>query len=93
MKSQKPIKLSEKQLSKLQTIQSELQKAQSEIGGIEIQIAMMKDRKLSMLRSVADGQDKMQSILDDIKEEFGSGSIDINTGDFVPSVGQELSQE
>ena len=77
-------KISEKQLAKLQSFQTEMQKAQSEIGGIELQIQMLKEKKASVIQSVVEGQGKMQAVLSDIEEEFGKGSIDINTGSFIP---------
>lgn len=78
-------KLSEKQLQKLNAIQSEMQKIQSEIGGVEIQIEMFKERKSQLIRAVGENQSKLQELLKDIEEEFGKGSIDINTGEFVPA--------
>lgn len=78
-------KLSEKQMQKLQSFQSEMQKLQSEIGSFEIQIEVLKSKKAKSIQSVYENQQKLEMLMKDVEEEFGSGSIDINTGEFTPS--------
>lgn len=85
MKKETKKTISEKELSKIRSLNEESQKLQMELGATELQIEMMKQKKQMIFQAVSESRAKVQSILKEIEEEFGKGSIDINTGEFVPA--------
>ena len=70
----KPEKITNEQLSKMQGIINNLNRAQLEIGSIE-------SRKHALLHHVTNFQDELASMQSELKKEYGTDNIDIRTGE------------
>ncbi len=70
----KPEKIKNEQLNKVQNLISTANKAQIELGGIEVQ-------KHRILHSVANVQDQITLFRDELKKEYGTDDINIDTGE------------
>ena len=70
----KPEKIKNEQLNKVQNLISTANKAQIELGGIEVQ-------KHRILHSVATIQDQITLFRDELKKEYGTDDINIDTGE------------
>jgi len=70
-------KISEEQLQKLQEFVSVVNKAQNELGGIEMQ-------KHSLLHQIAAVQEDFGQFQKDLEEEYGKVSISIEDGSLKP---------
>ena len=69
----KPEKIKNEQLNKIQNLISTANRAQAELGGMEVQ-------KHRILHSVATIQDQITLFRDELKKEYGTDNIDIKTG-------------
>ena len=70
----KPDKIKNEQLNKIQNLINNTNRAQIEIGGIEMQ-------KHRILHSIATIQDQIASFRDELKKEYGTDDVDIKTGE------------
>ena len=70
----KPEKIKNEQLNIVQNLISTANKAQIELGGMEVQ-------KHRILHSVATIQDQITLFRDELKKEYGTDDINIDTGE------------
>ena len=70
----KPEKIKNEQLNKIQNLISTANRAQTELGGMEVQ-------KHRILHSVATIQDQITLFRDELKKEYGTDDINIDTGE------------
>jgi len=70
----KPEKIKNEQLNKIQNLISTANRAQAELGGMEVQ-------KHRILHSVATIQDQITLFRDELKKEYGTDDINIDTGE------------
>ena len=73
-KVEKPTKISNEHLNKMQEIINNLNRGQMEIGAIET-------RKHALLHHVTSFQDELAKIQEDLKKEYGTDNINIHTGE------------
>ena len=73
-KVEKPTKISNEHLNKMQEIINNLNRGQMEIGSIET-------RKHALLHHVTSFQDELTKMQKDLKEEYGTDNINIHTGE------------
>ena len=73
-KVEKPTKISNEHLNKMQEIINNLNRGQMEIGSIE-------SRKHALLHHVTSFQDKLASMQSELKKEYGTDNINIHTGE------------
>ena len=73
-KVEKPTKISNEHLNKMQEIINNLNRGQMEIGSIET-------RKHALLHHVTSFQDELASMQSELKEEYGTDNINIHTGE------------
>ena len=69
----KPEKVTNEELNKIQNLISAANKAQIDVGGIELQ-------KHNILHQIATIQDQIVLLKDELKKSYGTDDIDIQTG-------------
>ena len=69
----KPEKITDEQLKKVQETVNTINRAQIEIGGMEL-------RKHEMLHQLAGVKDKLTLLQDELKKEYGTVDVNINDG-------------
>ena len=74
LKGEKPTKISNEHLSKMQEIINNLNRGQMEIGSLET-------RKHGLLNHVISFQNDLASMQDSLKKEYGTDNINIHTGE------------
>ena len=74
LKGQKPTKISNEHLSKMQEIINNLNRGQMEIGSLET-------RKYGLLNHVASFQNDLASLQEELSKEYGTVNINIHTGE------------
>ena len=73
-KDEKPTKISNEHLNKMQEIINNLNRGQMEIGSIET-------RKHAVLHHVTSFQDELAKMQEELKKEYGTDNINIHTGE------------
>ena len=73
-KVEKPTKISNEHLNKMQEIINNLNRRQIEIGSIETQ-------KHALMHHVMTIQEHLKTMQEDLKEEYGTDNINIHTGE------------
>ena len=73
-KVEKPTKISNEHLSKMQDIINNLNRGQMEIGSIET-------RKHALLHHVTSFQEELSKVQEELKKEYGTDNINIHTGE------------
>tara|TARA_R110000850_G_scaffold210389_1_gene336366 strand:+ start:501 stop:782 length:282 start_codon:yes stop_codon:yes gene_type:complete len=74
LKGEKPTKISNEHLSKMQEIINNLNRGQMEIGSIET-------RKYALLNHVTSFQSELAKMQESLKKEYGTDNINIHTGE------------
>ena len=74
LKGEKPTKISNEHLSKMQEIINNLNRGQMEIGSLET-------RKYGLLNHVASFQNDLGSLQEELSKEYGTANINIHTGE------------
>jgi len=74
LKAEKPSKISNEHLNKMQEIINNLNRGQMEIGSIET-------RKHAVLHHVTSFQDELARMQEELKKEYGTDNINIHTGE------------
>ena len=72
-KAEKPTKISNEHLNKMQDIINNLNRAQLEVGSIE-------SRKHTLLHHVNTVQDELNEMQKELKKEYGTDNINIHNG-------------
>lgn len=73
-KAEKPTKISNEHLNKMQEIINNLNRSQIEIGSIETQ-------KHALLHHVTGIRENLKNIQEELKKEYGTDDINIHTGE------------
>ena len=76
LRGEKPTKISNEHLNKMQTIINNLNRGQLEIGSIET-------RKHALLKHIASFQEELSSMQGELKKEYGTDNINIQTGEIM----------
>ena len=74
LKGEKPTKISNEHLSKMQEIINNLNRGQMEIGSLET-------RKYALLNHVTSFQNDLASVQEELNKEYGTDNINIHTGE------------
>ena len=74
LKGEKPTKISNEHLSKMQEIINNLNRGQMEIGSLET-------RKHGLLNHVTSFQNELASVQEELNKEYGTDNINIHTGE------------
>ena len=76
LRGEKPTKISNDHLNKMQTIINNLNRGQLEIGSLET-------RKHALLKHVASFQEDLNSMQEELKKDYGTDNINIHTGEII----------
>ena len=74
LRGEKPTKISNDHLNKMQTIINNLNRGQLEIGSLET-------RKHALLKHVASFQEDLNNMHEELKKDYGTDNINIHTGE------------
>ena len=74
LRGEKPTKISNEHLNKMQNVINNLNRGQIEIGSLET-------RKHALLDHVVEFQGELAKIQGELKKEYGTDNININTGE------------
>lgn len=76
--------LNQEEINKLKEYQSNFNLVVNSLGSIEFKIQNLLLDKEDLKKSLIELRIQEKSILDKIKEKYGEGSIDIESGEFLP---------
>ena len=74
LRGEKPTKISNEHLNKMQNVINNLNRGQMEIGSLET-------RKHALLDHVVEFQGELAKMQDELKKEYGTDNINIHTGE------------
>lgn len=81
--------IKEELLNKIKGAQSEFSKIQMELGSIEVAVKQAQLRKDALFSQLQENDKSLREALEQIESEYGKGSIDINTGEFIKQEEEE----
>ena len=76
-------KVSEEQLQKAREIRGKQQAIQAELGGLFISMEEIKARQSQLLEERRNSAGEIQEIMNELREQFGEGSLNLDTGEFT----------
>jgi chromosome segregation ATPase len=85
-------KLSTEELQQIQTIQTRNRNLITELGEIEVMFDNLKTRKENAFTYLAQLRQEEQSLGKALTEKYGDGTVDLGTGEFVPSSSDEAGE-
>lgn len=77
-------KLTQEELQQITNIQNKYQAVSQELANIELQKIALKARRRAAEEFLAQLQQEERQVADSIQEKYGKGTLDINTGEFIP---------
>ena len=77
--------VSEEQLNSAREIRGKQQQIQLEIGSLYVSEQDIKARQEKLISDLRATGDEIQALMKTLEEEFGAGSLNLETGEFMPS--------
>ena len=84
-------KLSKEELGKIEEIQKRVQAVKAELGNVGLAEIDLKTRKANIEQYLTETQEQEASVVKELEEKYGKGSIDLQNGEFIPS--EEVKEE
>tara|TARA_R100000664_G_C2669454_1_gene82124 strand:- start:312 stop:593 length:282 start_codon:yes stop_codon:yes gene_type:complete len=78
-------KFTEDELKQVREIQNSYYSIQQQLGQVSLAKHRLDENKEELLKSLKNVQDKEQSFLDGIRETYGEGTLNPDTGEFTPN--------
>ena len=78
-------KIKEEQLEQVKALREAQTKLRLELGDLHIAMRNIKARQEALESEADEAEEKAGQLLNEIREEYGNGSVDIETGEFTPS--------
>ena len=78
-------KIKEEQFDQLKSLRDAQTKLRLELGDLDLTANKIKLRKEELFAQSVEEEAKMDEFISEIRNEYGDGSVDINTGEFMPS--------
>ena len=78
-------KVSEDQLQKAREIRGKQQGMQSELGALYVSMKDIETRQSQLLEELRASGSEIQELMTELREEFGEGSLNLETGEFSES--------
>lgn len=78
-------KVSEDQLQKAREIRGKQQGMQSELGALYVSMKDIEIRQSQLLEELRASGSEIQELMTELREEFGEGSLNLETGEFSES--------
>jgi hypothetical protein len=85
-------KLTEQQLKQIRDIQQRYQNATQELGSIEIQKLALEEKRSTVEEYLSEAKYLEQTLAQEIEKEFGKGTINLETGEFIPVPEGEVTE-
>ena len=79
------IKFTEQELSALKALRTTYSELSHELGQVALNRFTLDKRETELKNKVDEIQTKEKGLADDLKNKYGNGQIDIDTGVFIPS--------
>ena len=80
-----PKKFSEDEIKQVQEIQNSYYSIQNQLGQVTLAKVRLDENKDELLKSLKDIQSKEQTFLDKIREKYGDGVLNPESGEFTPN--------
>jgi hypothetical protein len=84
-------KLSKEELGQIEEIQKRVQAVKVELGNVGLAEIDLKTRKANIEQYLTETQEQEASVVKELEEKYGKGSIDLQNGEFIPS--EEVKEE
>ena len=78
-------KIKEEQLEQVKALREAQTKLRLELGDLHIAMRNIKARQEALESEADEAEEKAGQLLNEIREEYGNGSVDVETGEFTPS--------
>jgi len=85
MAKAEPIKFTEEELGQLKTLRTKYAEISHELGQLHLNQHAINKRRNELESNVDGIQDSERILAADLKKKYGEGSIDIDTGVFIPA--------
>jgi len=82
-------KLSQEVIDQIKSIQQKNQAIEVELGQIELVKLSIKQRRLNAEQFLSELKDEEKTLAEFLEEEYGTGTINIEEGIFIPNQSQE----
>jgi hypothetical protein len=82
-------KLSQEVIDQIKSIQQKNQAIEAELGQIELVKLSIKQRRLNAEQFLSELKDEEKTLAEFLEEEYGTGTINIEEGIFIPNQSQE----
>jgi hypothetical protein len=82
-------KLSQEVIDQIKSIQQKNQAIEVELGQIELIKLAVKQRRLNAEQYLSELKDEEKTLAEFLEEEYGTGTINIEEGIFIPTQSQE----
>jgi len=77
------IKLSKEELEVLRGYQQKQNQLTFELGGVDVQKAILEGQRNSILENFANLQEESNKTAKELQDKYGDGNIDLETGEFT----------
>jgi len=78
-------KLSKEELQKIQELQQRKQNLQMELGRLEVLKLEIEERRRQLIEYGTETSNQEQTLVTDLEESYGKGTIDLEKGEFIPT--------
>ncbi len=78
-------KIKEEQLEQVNALQDARTKLRLELGDLRLAMRNIKARRKALEAEADEAEEKAGQLLNEIREEYGNGSVNVETGEFTPS--------
>ena len=86
------VKFTEKELAQVQSIQNDYVSIQNQFGQLKLSQIRLDEREIQLEESLKSIQDNENKFLDSITEKYGQGTLNPETGVFIPSESENKSE-
>lgn len=85
MATSKNQKFTEEEVTKLKSIRTRFQEISYKLGQLEIQKLGLEEDRANTVKLLEDSIKEEKQIAKDLMDKYGKGTIDIESGEFIPS--------
>ena len=86
------VKFTEEELKQVQNIQVSYQNIQNQFGQLKLAQIRLDNQEIDLENSLKQIQEEEQKFLDGITEKYGQGTLNPETGVFIPSESENKSE-
>lgn len=87
-----PIKLTEEELTKFAEIQAKNNAVVNQLGNLELTKLQVENRRVEILNFLNELREEENGFGKELTEKYGEGSIDLQTGEFLPTPTLETAE-